>query len=54
MERQVGGEYFHFNVFTFNIIWSAGLGGGLASPRLWTSLLGFIVILLAIFMIFQV
>jgi len=30
-----------------------GLGSGLASPRLWTSLLGFIVILLAIFMIFQ-
>jgi len=30
-----------------------GLGSGLASPRLWTSLLGFIVVLLAIFMIFQ-
>ena len=37
-----------------NITLNPGLGSGLASPRLWTSLLGFIVVLLAIFMIFQV
>ena len=37
-----------------NTTLNPGLGSGLASPRLWTSLLGFIVVLLAIFMIFQV
>ena len=50
----------HFQMWSFEkcnssiFCWRAGLGSGLASPRLWTSLLGFIVVLLAIFMIFQV